>query len=51
MSTTAERLSHAQQTLKDALHVLDKSIEDLQEHRARVQEALEELTTLQEDSE
>lgn len=31
------------QALQDALHVLDKSIEDLQEHRARIQEALEEL--------
>ena len=41
--TIEERLEQVKQAMRDALFVLDKNIEDMREHRARIREALVEL--------
>ena len=41
--TIEERLEQAKRTMRDALYVLDKNIDDMKEHRARIREALVEL--------
>lgn len=45
--TIEERLEQAKQAMRDALFVLSRNIEDMQEHRRRIEEALEELQEAQ----
>lgn len=45
--TIEERLKTAMTAMQDALVVLSRNIEDMQEHRRRIEEALEELQEAQ----
>lgn len=45
--TIEERLGDAKQAMRDVLHVLSRNIEDMEEYRARLREALEELEEAQ----
>ena len=45
--TIEERLEQAMTAMQDALVVLSRNIEDMQEYRRRIEEALEELQEAQ----